>query len=344
MKCRLGERQWRKWLLAEMFLSLCLLLTACGGSGKWVFSLNGEKVYRKQAAVFGLIYAREYNLNDKKQLDEEYGDGETYGEHYKNEVKEEILSSVLLYSEAKEKGYALSEQQRQTVKEEAEKLLASCEKKWLKQQKIKAADVEKVYEWKLLSDSYLEDISEGEDEGAEKDSHQNERYVQVYEVLFPTVEIGEDGMIQSDSDGTVKEISTAEKNKKRGEAEELSKQGQEGKDIGTLAEKYASSAIGMEKTLNYQDLDSAYKQAVDKLSQGGTSNVFETDYGFLVIRLLNADDVEHAEAVGAYEDREAARKKRDTVLDGLFEKYVRDDRDYIHKENWEQIEMAEFLP
>ena len=79
---------------------LVIGLAGCGRKHDAVFVLNGKQVDRKSVDAFGLIYVSEHGLVEKDMLDEVYENGETYEEHYKNELEKEIVLAVLLGKEA----------------------------------------------------------------------------------------------------------------------------------------------------------------------------------------------------------------------------------------------------
>ena len=62
---------------------------------------------------------------------------------------------------------------------------------------------------------YMFPESSDEEDGKkeEKDDETDERYVSVYQVTFPTVAFDDRGMVKSDSDGNLIEVSIEEKNK-----------------------------------------------------------------------------------------------------------------------------------
>lgn len=336
-------RKWNRLLLTACFMGLCMLLSACGGKHKWLFSINGENLYNKDVTVFGLIYINEHSVRTAGELEEEYDSGETYAQYYKNELEDEILSAVLLYKEAKEEGHELSKEEQQAVKDKAQQLFDSCDEDWIKERKLTISDVEKIYEWIALGDSYVKSVSQEKSGETEQENAEDDRYIRVYEVTFFTVEIGEDGMVQSNQDGTLKELSDDERTKRQEEASEFAEKAKSGADMETLCKSYGARATGIEKTLKYEDLDATYKRAVDSLSKGRVSGVLKSDYGYYVIKLLETEDSSHAEVVAEYSDKAAAQEIEDEITNRLFEQYIRDDRDYKNDELWDAFLIEELL-
>lgn len=323
---------------------LCVLLaaglSACGKGNKWIFSLNGEKLYYKDVMAFGLIYAKEYNIVDKKQLEEWYGKGDTYGEFYKKELEDEIISAVLLYKEAEQAQYKLSEEEKQEVEESAAKLVDFYGEEWLSERKVTASDIENIYEMKLLGESYVEYLSQ---DGEDESQNEQDRYIRVYQVTFPTVEIDEDGMVQSDENGAVRKLSDVQAEQKKAEALEFVEKIREGEDMEKLLNSYDKSVTGIEKYLKYDDLEKEYKRAVDAISENEVSDVIEAPYGYYVIKLIASNAKEHGNFVAVYEKEAQGQAKRDEMLKDLYETYIGEDKDYKKKERWNEIEFTSFL-
>lgn len=327
-------------LFSFLCIGLLVCLNACEKGNKWVFSLNGEKLYDKDITVFGLIYAKEYNIENTDKLKKTYEGNETYEEYYKSQLEDEIISTVLLYGRAKENNCKLTKEEEKEISQNAEELINAYGKEWIETKDITHSDIEKIYKMKFLGNSYIDSLTEEEDEDAQKE---NTRYIKVYQVTFPTVLLDENGMIQSAQDGTVQKQSEAEIAEKQSEAETFAEKARSGEDMKELVKDYDDTVTGVEKTLKYEDLDSEYKKAVDKISEGESSDVISSEYGYYVIKLMDADDIEYEESISGYEAAKASQDKQDEVLKELYDTYIGDDKDYKNSKRWDEIEIISFL-
>lgn len=327
-------------LLSFICIGLLVCLSACGKGNKWIFSLNGEELYDKDITVFGLIYAKEYNIENTDKLKETYEGNETYEEYYKSQLEEEIISTVLLYGKAKENNCKLTKEAEKEVSQNVEELIEAYGKEWIETKDITQSDIEKIYEMKLLGNSYIESLTGEEDEEVQKE---NTRYIKVYQVTFPVVLLDKNGMMQSNQDGTVQKQPEAEIAVKRSEAEAFAQKAKSGEDMEELVKDYDDTVTGAEKILKYEDLDSEYKKAVDKISEGESSDVITSEYGYYVIKLIDADDTEYEESISAYETTKISQDKQDGVLKELYETYIGDDKDYKNNKKWEEITITSFL-
>ena len=297
-------------LLSFICIGLLVCLSACGKGNKWIFSLNGEELYDKDITVFGLIYAKEYNIENTDKLKETYEGNETYEEYYKSQLEEEIISTVLLYAKAKENNCKLTKEAEKEVSQNVEELIEAYGKEWIETKDITQSDIEKIYEMKLLGNSYIESLTGEEDEEVQKE---NTRYIKVYQVTFPVVLLDKNGMMQSNQDGTVQKQPEAEIAVKRSEAEAFAQKAKSGEDMEELVKDYDDTVTGAEKILKYEDLDLEYKKAVDKISEGESSDVITSEYGYYVIKLIDADDTEYEESISAYETTKISQDKQDGV-------------------------------
>ena len=330
----------KRILLSVICAGLVMCLSACGIGKKWIFSLNGEKIYNKDVMVFGLIYAKEYNIEYTDELQEIYEGNETYEEYYKNELEEEILSTVLLYSEAEKSNWELTKEEKKEISEKVEELVNEYGTEWLKDRKISDSDIEKIYEMKFLGDSYVESLTKEEEEEA---SAEKSRYIRVYQVTFPTVLLDEEGMIQSNQDGTVQRKSEEEMEKIKLQAEEFAEKVKSGEAIEKLVKEYDSTVTGVEKTMKYEDLDAEYKQAVDRLSMGDCSEVISAEYGYYVVKLLKDEDEDYAQAISDYEAITIVNDKRDEMVEELYDTYIKEEKDYKNSERWKEVSISSFL-
>ncbi|MBQ4057310.1 MAG: peptidyl-prolyl cis-trans isomerase [Lachnospiraceae bacterium] len=331
-------------------IGLCLVmvlgLAACNSKDDWIFSLNGEMLYDKDVAIFAYIYATEYNVNSVEQLDEVYEDTMTYGEYYKQQLEKDIISTVLLYKEAEKNKIKLSDEEKQEMKVRTKKVLERFGVDILEGRGVSESDIERVYEKKLLGDSYLDSLSEdGKNENASStlDSDKQERYVKVYQVTFPIVQLDEDGMVQSDAEGNLKKVSRAEIEEKETEAMEFSERAQQGEDIEALLEDCDETVTAIEKYLKYEDLEKEYQAEVDQLSVGEVSDVIESDYGYYVIRLLEKNDNNYAETIEKHEQQSEDLSIKEAEVDRLYSDYAQPNREYKNVSGWSNINIKNYL-
>lgn len=323
-------------------LFLVANMTACGNGTRWIFSLNGEKLYHKEVDAFGFVYAMDHNITNEGQMEEVYEDGDTYAQHYKKELEDSILSGVLLQQKANDAGIQLSKDQKKECKKKAKALVEVYGKERLQDKKVEQGDIQKVYETIRMGELYIESVTQDEDtadDSAEKDN----RYVTVYEALFPTVLFDKDGMLLSDTDGDVRQMSTSEKEEQYNKAQEMVQKITDGEEPERAAVSYGDSVVATKKHLKYADLTAQYQKALDGLDENEVSSVFEGTYGYYVIQLLDKDAVEYEEQVTGYEKQTKSQDARKEIVDQLYDSYVGTDKNYRNDKRWEMIVITDYL-
>ena len=338
-------REWwnRNRRLIGLVSVLCLIMniTACGNGTRWIFSLNGERLYHIDVDAFGYVYAMDHNIVNEGQMDEVYEDGDTYAQHYKKGLEDEILSSVLLEQKVQEQGIKLDQEQIAECQRKAEALVTAYGEKRLKADKLEQQDIQNVYERKALGEQYVQDMSEDADD--EETDDQQERYVEVYEVLFPTVLFDEDGMLVSGTDGSVQQVSAAEKEEQYNKAQELVQKVNDGTSLDAAGNAYGDSVKASKKHLKYADLNTEYKNVIDHLKENEVSGIFEGTYGYYVIQLLQDDAAEYADQIAGYEQQSKAQDMRQELIDQLYDSYVGTDKDYRNDKRWDAVAITDYL-
>ncbi|MDE6434028.1 MAG: peptidyl-prolyl cis-trans isomerase [Lachnospiraceae bacterium] len=339
----------RRILMYALCTVLVFGLSGCGKENKWIFSLNGEKLYDTEIRAFGVIYSSEHNIADSEQLGEIYEGKQTYEDYYKEEFLDFVIENTVLYAEAKKEGLKLSKEAAQEVQDKTGALVTSYSEEWLEIKNLTREDIEEAYEKKAMGECYLkEQITAGEQGDDSQDAEageqmEKERYIRVFQVTFPTVELDDEGIIVTDADGKGKRLSGEELKKKKQEAEEFAQSAQNGENIEQLLKKYDKTVTGIEYTLKYEDLSPTYKKAVDGLKINGISDVIESDYGYYVVKLLDTDDNQHTERIATYEKNAAMEEKKSDIVKKLLDTYTKDEAEYWNKEAWENISFSSFL-
>ena len=334
----------RKMAAAAIVMTLVLMMTACGTGKQWIFSLNGEKLYNKDVDAYGYVYVMDHNIANDGQMDTSYDEKDTYAEHYKKELEDELLSNVLLRQAAQDDKIRLSAKEKKECKKKAEALVNAYGEERLKQKNLTREDIQNVYEAQRLAEDYV--TAKGQDDSVSQDAEddqEKERYVAVYQILFPTVQLDDDGFVTSDDEGRQVEVSAEEKSQQKERAEELYSKVSDGEDIETAWKAFSSYATGNKTSYLYRDLDDGYKKQVDVLSEGQISEVFEGRYGYYIVRLDQKEDTEYSDRITNYENQEAIQNFRKELISDLYTRYVGNDKGYRNDKRWEGVSILEYL-
>lgn len=334
--------------VAAFILALVLVagLAGCGKSKEFVFIINEEEISKKQVDIFGFIYSAEHGLVSMDELSEKYDDGQTYEQHYKEELELDIIRTVLLNKEAVSNGVKIDSELKDEASKKTDALIEKFGEDRLDNKDIKRNDILTIYEWKVLGEHYAEILSsksedekqnEDDDNASDETAEENDRYIKVFQVLFPTADFDDEGMVVTDNDGNIKQVSEPEKQSMRESAQNFSESAGGGEDIIELLKEYPASVRGSERILKYNDLETDYKKAIDSLSTGGVSDVIESKYGYYVVKLLEKNDEEHRELVNDYEAKLNANTTKDKLFDELYRKYIGNNNEYRNNDQWKLI-------
>ena len=349
----------RRILIVLISVVLVLGLTGCGKKNDAVFTLNGTTVDKKAVDIFGFIYVAEHSLVDYDQLSDVYEDGETYAEHYKNDLEQDIILSVLLNKEADDNKIVLSAEDMTKAEERADALAAKLGSDRLKDAGIDKNDIKKIYEMRLHGNSYAASIGEYQVDGAgnienvkdiggddkaddSSEGEDTDRYIRVFQITFPTVIYDENGMLQTDNDGQLIRVSSEEMDNMKQSAESFSEKAGEGEDVEKLLKDEPVNVTGVERVLKYNDLSDDYKKAVSGLMPGAVSGVIPGEYGYYIVKMLDPADNEHAETIKNYEVQKESQEARQKLFDRLFDVYVGNDKGYRDDEMWDSISITDY--
>lgn len=334
----------KKIFVCMMCMLLVIGMSGCEKRKQWIFSLHGEKLYDKDVMAFGIVYGSEHNIANSEQLNEIYEGKKTYQEYYKEQFSESVIETTILYAEAKQKGYKLSKEAEQEVYDSADALVEKYSEKWLEIKNLTKDDIVEVYKKEALGELYIEKEmqTEGEKKGNSKDEG-TERYVRIFQVTFPTVKLDDEGMVISNSNGEMENVSEEEKEKRKQEAESFAESAKAGGDLTELLKEYDSKVTGVERILKYADLDEAYKKAVDEIDEKEISSVIESDYGYYVIELLESDDNSHAQKLAGYKEDVVFDEVKSDIINRLLDVYAKEEKEYRNREKWDEISFVSFL-
>lgn len=312
-------------------------LIGCGKDKNSLFHICGQDLSYEETLVFGYIYGMTYNLKASDSFDTIYEGEQNYGTYCKGQIQQDIVDTMLLYHESKEKNLTLSSDEKKKVSDDVSKLIAYYGEAVFEAAGIKEKDIEAVCKMKALANQYVASYLE-----AEENNEETQRYVKVYQVTFLTAKLDGNGNYSLDDEGNVVMMDNTFISNQKQEAEMFATRVREGEDIKALVKEYDTSVNGVEKYLKYDDLSGEYKKIIDGLSVGETSQSFSFDYGYYVVKLLAADGDEYADAVADHDKATKNDKKRNEELQRLKEKYIGTSDDYKEKE-WDDIRIETFV-
>ena len=167
-------------------------------------------------------------------------------------------------------------------------------------------------------------------------------YSHTYNLLFCTVELGEDGLVKTEEDGTFVTVSETEKERQLALATEAKDKLESGADIEKLVEAYEIQNVSGDLYGNETTFFPAYYEAVETLKDGEISDVVETPYGYNVFVLIAKEDASYTESIQSLHDT----RDSITILEEKMEEWrLNAGAEEVEKEEkaWENLTLATFL-
>jgi len=329
-----------------LILVLCVLqCTACkrktedtDNASVAVFRINNQTVYLDEVLYRVWKYEEEhsyYSKDFKKQYGKDYWESEivegtTVRESLKEELYEDVVRDYLLYEQALEKGCALSEEEKEVVKEEAATELEEMSEEIKK--KIGATEglLVGMKEREQLVSGYFSDLLDtyDVDEKSIKKSVDSEKYEQldIQMIGFSKFAYDENG-------------NETEKSKEENQSglESLKEIAEEAK----TSDDFNDFLTGDSDILETEDLsiipgesacDIEIEEAALAMKPGDTSGVIETEHGYYIIRLLsNSSKDAYEEAV-----EHAVLNEKYKQFDADFEK-MKEEASIQTTAQWDEI-------
>ena len=298
-----------------LILVLCMLqFSACksktedtDNASVAVFTINDQTVYLDEVLYRVWEYEDEhsYYSNDfKEQYGEIYWDSEivegtTVAESLKEELYEDIVRDFLLYEQAQEKGYTLTDEEKEVIKEEAGTEFSAMPEEVKKSIGTTEDLMVRRKERKQLISTYFSELLDTYkvDEQSIKESVDQEDYEQL--------DVQTIGFSKFVYDQKGNETKKSEEESKMG-LEILQEIAEEAKET----EDFNDFLTGDSDILETEELsiipgesacDIELEETALTMEPGDTSDVIETEHGYYIIRLLDntsedayKETVEHA--------------------------------------------------
>lgn len=334
------KQRWSKILYTFIVLGAVEIvssLTGCGSNpaNHKIVTIGEQKVYEDEWNYYAYCYVKEYNIVDASLLETEYEAGYTYNEKYKDDILAEIEEVKILYVNALKAGITLSEADEALINEQAEGLMAEMTQEEMNAYGIDIELVTQIvtqqYYGELLKEQVLADASA-----------EIMPYSHTYNLLFCTVELGEDGLVKTEEDGTFVTVSETEKERQLALATEAKDKLESGADIEKLVEAYEIQNVSGDLYGNETTFFPAYYEAVETLKDGEISDVVETPYGYNVFVLIAKEDASYTESIQSLHDT----RDSITILEEKMEEWrLNAGAEEVEKEEkaWENLTLATFL-
>ena len=256
-----------------------------------VLKVGDQKVYLDELNLYGLQYAYTFGLTEENLLSL-YSETQTNDAYNKEQLLTQIRQAKIEYQTAKEKGIELTDEESEAIETGVTNFMNSMDAGMLEYFGITEDTVRK---------SFTEQMYNTALEGSVKHTGDSSDYQcnTIYYLTFLTVQMEGESVV-NDADGNPVALDDAAKAKMKEKADAALVELQNGAEPADVAKKYEVTVSSGEES----NIIGAYPDEFDAvmvgMKDGEISEVFETEYGYNIVKMITADDKEFAEYFNTY--------------------------------------------
>ncbi len=319
-----------------VFVGIFIVGILISNNNRKVYEIGKETIKENEISFYCLKYIKKYSLYDKQELDKEYAKNVTYDDYYKNQMLDEIVNIKMLYLCAIDEGIKLNKEDKKEIQNNIEDITViigqdTLDKYGVKKKTIEKAVTEEYYAYKL-KEELTKDIEVVEQES----------YIHYYNILFSTVEIDESGYIITDEQGNVKYLDSVRKSSQKELANQVYDRLTMGESLQNIIEEYNIERNCKDQYNTESGLTQACKKALDSVSIGQYTSVYEDEYGYNINLLISLNDEEYASLINEFDSqlsRESVWEERKTEL--IAKLNVSSDK--MYDKNWNRISLKNYI-
>lgn len=284
-----------------------ILIVALAAFGLW--KLSGAEDDPASTEVFRsgdvVVYLDEMNLCmlqntlslgiTKEHLDGTTAeDGTPVDSYYCKQIMEMIVDYKVASIIAEQEGITLSKEEEDAVRSDALTYLTKMNGHALKELGIHQDLLIDVYRQRYLAKKL-------EDQVADEIEVEEQKYSTIYVMMFPTVQMNEDGSVAMAEDGETPIVLTDEsKQQRKDDADAAYLELKDGADYVAVAEKYKVATYSGEQSNLVHNFEEPFLQYVQTLKEGECSPVIEAESFYGIVVMVSENNEELAEQITDY--------------------------------------------
>jgi len=264
-----------------------------------LITIEGEKLYLEDLTYY--FYNSESTYDYMNQLfggsywdmTYDYSTGMTVRDYAKLEAINNALYTEVLYREAVANGYALTQEEEDTVKEDVDKLLndSGLSEKLIKKNGFTSEYLTEIFTKIKLADRYKQDVIDllPIDEEAIKAEYDYEEYRQYdIEYLFISTEK------TNEEASSTEPMSDEEKKAAYDKIADMREKALNTEDWSTLVPEEETKLQYLKTNFTSKDtyFPDDFKESVKAMENGEISDILETEDGYYVVRMINNNSSE----------------------------------------------------
>ena len=340
------ERKRSKEIVSTVVVIVVMLILAAIGlwmlsgegnkpSDKLVFTVGEEEVYLDEINFCILQNVVNLGITTDMLNNTKTKDGSSAAEYYKQEILGLITDYKVEYMTARQQGFAMTEEEEKSVRSDAVQFMGSINGGVLSELGITQDMVIEVYKQRYLAKK-LEDTVIGDIEAEEQ------KFCTMYMLLFPKVEMEEDGDYKRQEDGeTPIMLSEEDIAKRKEDADTAYQELIDGAEIEEVAKKYGVAAYSGEESNLSGSFGEPFSEYAESLKEGEYSPVLDMESCYAILKMVTENNAELAEQILGYYNSDVAKDKIEEEKKRWYEEAGIEGPEF-NGNIWEKISLYDF--
>lgn len=301
-----------------------------------VMKVGTQQVYLDEVNLYCLENVSQLKITTDQLDTVTAGDGTAAPEYYKQEILDLILDNKVTYMKAVDEGVTLTEEEEKTIKSDVVNYMSTINGSITKKFGITMDTVLKSYEERYIVKKYGEELlSDVEVE--------EQKYCTIYMLLFPKVEVDENGNYVKGSDGkSAVLLSEDEIKEKKADADAALIELKDGAAIEAVAKKYGVDLVSGEESNLVGSFGEPFDRYAGSLKKGELSPVLEIESCFAILQMVEENNEALAEQITSHYREEKEKEELNQAVASWYEEYHIDKDEVLEGRVWDKVSLYDF--
>ncbi|MGN0437345.1 MAG: peptidylprolyl isomerase [Lachnospiraceae bacterium] len=301
-----------------------------------MFKVGNQNVYLDEVNLYCLENVAQLGIT-VEQLDTVVAeDGTAAPDYYKQEIFDLILDNKVTYMKAIDEGITLTKQEKESINSDAVAYIGSLNGSVTKQFGITMDTVKRSYEERYIVKKYGDKLFS-------EITVEEQRYATLYLLLFPKVQIDENGNYVTDTDGeTPILLSEDEIKKAKEDADAALIELKNGADIAEVAKKYGVDLVSGQESNLVGSFSDPFEPYAQTLKNGELSPVLDIKSCYAIVQMMSENNEEIAQQITNYYLEDTKQEKMKESLATWYQEYEIEKDDVITGSAWDKLSLYDF--
>ncbi len=288
----------KKILVSVLIMSIMLSITGCNGpkgdsgevytekyaSETSALKVGNEDISVAEAVINLIINYKSFGITPDKMS--------TDGAQATSLALSNIREYNIIYQKAIAEGYSATPGDAESIDKVTESFISEAGD-IMKIYGITRKNVHEVFYKQLIYSNYQNDrkleLSKRMYDGY-LEALKDKRFVELYQVSFPLVQVDSEGNIKTDENGNMSSVTDAEKTDAKANADAAYKEIESGSTPESVAKKYEVEKYSQSLNGFVGGFSDEINKAVENLENDEFTNVIETDKAYVILYMKNNND------------------------------------------------------